>query len=82
MIKVILMLVVNVAGDFLGIYLFHNLYGVALSSIFTFLAGIIYGYWMLKKNIKFKMRDIVYLGFSETKLLTISLLARVTGKNN
>ncbi len=43
MIKVILMLIVNVVGDFAGIYITHNLYGVALSSIFTFLVGIIYG---------------------------------------
>lgn len=82
MVKVILMLVVNIAGDFLGIYIFHNLYGVALSSIFTFLAGIIYGYWVLKRNLKFKIRDIFYLGIVETKLLIISFFSRADQKIN
>jgi O-antigen/teichoic acid export membrane protein len=77
MIKVILMLAVNVVGDFVGIYLTHNLYGVALSSIFTFLTGIIYGYWILKRNLHFKLRDIFKLGITETKLLTIEIIAKL-----
>ncbi len=77
MIKVIMMLAVNVTGDFVGIYLTHNLYGVALSSIFTFLTGIIYGYWVLKKNLHFKLRDIFKLGLLETKLLTIEMVRKV-----
>ncbi|HEY2581414.1 MAG TPA: polysaccharide biosynthesis C-terminal domain-containing protein, partial [Mucilaginibacter sp.] len=81
MIKVILMLVVNIMGDFIGIHLTHNLYGVAFSSIFTFLAGIFYGYWMLKKNLEFKMRDIITLGFNETILLIKDLFSRLKKKN-
>ena len=76
-----LMLIVNVVGDFVGIYLTHNLYGVALSSIFTFLAGIVYGYWVLKKNLKFKIRDIFKLGMVETKLVTVALINRLGAKN-
>jgi O-antigen/teichoic acid export membrane protein len=81
LIKVTLMLVVNVIGDFVGIYLTHNLYGVAASSIFTFLAGIIYGYWVLKRNLKFKIRDIFKLGIVETKLLTVALFSRLGAKS-
>ena len=81
MIKIILMLVVNVLGDFLGIYIFHNIYGVAISSIFTFLAGIIYGYWMLKKYLEFTIADIIKLGASETKLIINTLLDRIKGKS-
>jgi O-antigen/teichoic acid export membrane protein len=77
MIKVLLMLTVNIAGDFAGIYLTHNLYGVALSSIFTFLTGIIYGYWVLKRNLQFKLRDIFKLGLSETRLLTLEIIAKL-----
>lgn len=77
MIKVILMLMVNISGDFLGIYLTHNLYGVALSSIFTFLAGIIYGYWVLKKNLNFKIRDIFVLGASEIMIISKNMLSRL-----
>jgi O-antigen/teichoic acid export membrane protein len=80
MIKVILMLTVNVIGDFVGIYLTHNLYGVALSSIFTFLTGIIYGYWVLKRNLHFKLRDIFKLGLSETRLLTVEIIGKLNRK--
>ena len=69
LIKVVLMLVVNVLGDFLGIYIFHNLYGVALSSIFTFLAGVVYGYWVLKKHLNFTLMDIAKSGIIELKLI-------------
>lgn len=78
--KVIIMLAVNVIGDFVGIYLTHNLYGVALSSIFTFLTGIIYGYWVLKKNLQFKMRDIFKLGLVETRAITVDMFTRFSGK--
>jgi O-antigen/teichoic acid export membrane protein len=67
MIKVILMLIVNVVGDFAGIYITHNIYGVALSSIFTFLVGILYGYWMLKKYLNFTLIDIFKSGVLEIK---------------
>ncbi|MDB4923567.1 oligosaccharide flippase family protein [Mucilaginibacter sp.] len=69
MIKVIIMLVVNVVGDFVGIYFFHSLYAVAIASIFTFLAGVIYGYWILKKYLDFTILGILKMGFTETKAL-------------
>jgi len=81
MIKVILMLIVNVVGDFVGIYITHNIYGVALSSIFTFLVGVIYGYWMLKKHLNFTMMDILKLGVLETKLILIDLPNRFKRKS-
>ncbi len=79
LIKVTLMLVVNVVGDFIGIYFLHNIYGIAIASIFTFIAGIIYGYWALKKNLDFKISDILILGFSETKIAALNLTARLKG---
>ena len=80
MTKVMLMLVVNVAGDFLGIYIFHSIYGVAIASIFTFVAGVFYGYWELKKNLDFTMVDIVKIGFTETKLMALNLFTKLKGK--
>jgi len=80
MIKVTMMLAVNIVGDFVGIYLTHNLYGVALSSIFTFLTGIIYGYWVLKRNLHFKLRDIFKLGLRETRLLTLEMFGKLNRK--
>jgi len=65
MIKVFLMLTVNVTFDFLGILIFHNLYGVAIASIFTFFTGAIFGYWALKKHLQFSIADIFKLGYLE-----------------
>jgi O-antigen/teichoic acid export membrane protein len=76
MTKVIIMLVVNVVGDFAGIAIFHNLYGVAIASIFTFLAGVIYGYWVLRKYLNFTMFGILKMGFVETKNLVIELVGK------
>src|SRR6185503_3037449 len=80
MIKVLLMLSVNVIGDFIGIKLTHNLYGVAISSIFTFLTGIIYGYWVLKRNLNFTLRDILKLGFMEMRSLAEDFIAKQNRK--
>lgn len=67
MIKVFLMLTVNVIGDFAGILIFHNLYGVAIASILTFISGALFGYWQLKKHLKFTIKDIFTLGYQELK---------------
>jgi O-antigen/teichoic acid export membrane protein len=65
MIKVFIMLAVNVSADFAGIFIFHNLYGVAIASIFTFFSGAIFGYLTLKKHLEFSIKDIFYLGYLE-----------------
>jgi O-antigen/teichoic acid export membrane protein len=76
MIKVIFMLIVNVIFDFLGIFIFHNIYGVALGSIITFLAGVIYGYWAIKKHLDFSMKGIFAVGYSESKALVTNALRK------
>lgn len=81
MTKVIIMLVVNITGDFAGIFIFHNLYGVALASILTFLAGVLYGYWILKKHLNFTMLEILRVGFIETKALGIELISKYKKSN-
>lgn len=80
MIKVIIMLVVNVIGDFVGLYLMHSIYGVAIASILTFVAGILYGYWAIKKYLNFSMIDIFVVGFAETKTLLGGLLSKYRSK--
>ncbi|MDB5087974.1 MAG: hypothetical protein JWR09_1968 [Mucilaginibacter sp.] len=81
MIKVVIMLVVNVVGDFVGIYFFHSLYAVAVASIFTFLAGVIYGYWVLRKYLNFTMFGILKMGFVETKALIATFIAKYKARN-
>jgi len=74
MLKVFIMLTVNVAGDFAGIFIFHNLYGVAIASIFTFFTGAIFGLWALKRHMDFSLRGIFYLGYKELMELLGGLL--------
>ena len=80
MIKVFIMLTVNVAGDFAGIFIFHSLYGVAIASIFTFFSGAIFGYWALKKHLQFKMGDIFKLGYIELMELIGMLYQKIRKK--
>jgi O-antigen/teichoic acid export membrane protein len=74
MIKVFLMLTVNVIGDFAGIWLFHSLYGVAIASLFTFIAGAVFGYVALKRHLKFTIKDIFSIGYNEFKIVIHNLL--------
>lgn len=67
MIKVFIMLAVNIIADIAGLLIFKNIYGVALASILTFFTGTIYGYWTLKKYLKFTMLDIFTVGYIEWK---------------
>ncbi|MBD1386891.1 oligosaccharide flippase family protein [Mucilaginibacter rigui] len=74
MAKVILMLIVNVIGDVVGIVIFHSLYAVAIASLFTFCAGAIFGYFTLKKHLKFTIRDIFSIGYRELKNMITHVL--------
>ena len=67
--KILVMLVVNVAGDFAGIAVFHNIYGLAITTVFPTLIGVFVGYWALKKYQPFRLRDIYVVGFIEIKAL-------------
>lgn len=79
MIKVYIMLVVNVIADVIGLLVFHNIYGVAIASTFTFATGIIYGYWGLRKYLDFTIKDIFTLGYAELKELIGTLLRKKAG---
>ncbi len=65
--KVIITLIVNIAGDIIGIYLLKNVYGAALSSFVTLIIGFAYGYWALKKFSSFNFKNTFNLGFAELK---------------
>lgn len=67
-IKVILMLVLNVSGDFIGIFTFGNLYGVALSTLFPLVIGMFFGYYNLNKFIPFKFSNIFVFGHIQIRI--------------
>lgn len=63
--KVLVMVAVNIATDFLGIYLTGNVYGVAFATVFPILTGTIIGYWALNRYSKFTYWSIFKTGFDE-----------------
>jgi O-antigen/teichoic acid export membrane protein len=67
LIKVFIMLSVNVVGDFIGIELFDSIYGVAIASIPTVIAGFVFGYLHLKKKLLLSIADIIFIGFAELR---------------
>ncbi|MEA5141215.1 oligosaccharide flippase family protein [Arcicella rigui] len=66
--KVLVMLVTNVTFDFIGIYFFHNINGVALGSLFTFLSGAIFGYYWLRKYLDFTFMGFFTVGVREIQV--------------
>jgi O-antigen/teichoic acid export membrane protein len=85
LVKILIMLAVNVAGDFIGIAIFRNIYGpeastniygVALATIFPTLVGVFVGYWALKKYEPFSLRQIYVVGFAEAKQMIRRILNR------
>lgn len=63
------MLAGNIAADFTFIYLFKNIYGVALATVVPVLTGVLIGHWALCKYYPFKLTDIITTGYTEVKEL-------------
>lgn len=74
--KVFFMLAINVGGDFLGIFLFGNLYGIAFSTPPTIIGGFLFGYYLLNKKIPISAKEILNQGYIESKSLVIRFLSR------
>lgn len=72
LIKVILMLGVNIVGDLVAIYYFGTAASVAAVSVITFGSGILLGYWLLARHMKFSFNGIVKSGWQSV----IKLVAR------
>ncbi|MBA3828330.1 MAG: oligosaccharide flippase family protein [Taibaiella sp.] len=72
-IKLLLMLAANIIFDFVGIYAFGNVYGVALATIVPTIIAIAIGYWGMNKYYPFKLLDIYKVGYREFMLLLSSL---------
>lgn len=78
--KVLTMLAINVTGDFVGIYFLHNLYGIAIASIPTFVIGTLFGYLSLKNFLNFNLGQILRVGYAESLILLKNLTGKFTGK--
>jgi O-antigen/teichoic acid export membrane protein len=76
-IKVLVMLATNIVFDFIGIYLFGNINGVALATLFTFLSGTLFGYYWLRKYLPITMKGIFQTGYFEIKKVIQNKLNKV-----
>jgi len=59
------MLLVNVVGDLLAIYLFNDVLAVAAVSIVTFLVGVTTGHLLLKQHLDYRFQDFFTVGYAE-----------------
>lgn len=75
--KVLLMLGVHVTGTFLGVLLFKNLYGIAFFGPLTVISGVLYGYYELKKRIDYSIREILLVGWQESKIVITGVYAKL-----
>jgi O-antigen/teichoic acid export membrane protein len=67
--KVIIMLIINIVGNYGLILWFNNLYAVVLSSALAFSVGFIYSYTSLQEFLTFNIRGILSTGMQQIKLL-------------
>lgn len=75
------MLAGNIAADFTFIYIFKNIYGVALATVVPVLTGVLIGHWALCKYYSFKLTDIIITGYAEVKELVLQTLQKLNISN-
>lgn len=76
MVKVFLMLAVNIVGDLLVIWLVPDLQWIAFVSIFTFSAGVVYGYAQVRDVLHFRPLATLNGGFYELKRIVKKLVSK------
>jgi O-antigen/teichoic acid export membrane protein len=63
--KVVVMLLVQVIGGLIALYFIKSIYAIALVSIITFAAGVLFGHLSLRKYISYSLPDLWYYGKAE-----------------
>ena len=76
--KVIIMLIFAVCGDYIGVAMLGNLYGVAFASFFTMFSGVIFGYINLSKYLKVSLPDVLRTGYAEMKSFLQKILLKAS----
>ncbi len=75
-IKVLVMLAGNISADFAGVWLFGNIYGVALATVVPILIGVLVGNWALQRYHAFRFFSIFSTGITEVKSLLRNMLPK------
>ena len=66
--KVLIMLAVSVVTDYVAISLLGNIYGVVVGVFMITLAGVVFGYFSLRRHVSYTIPEIFMEGLNETKL--------------
>jgi O-antigen/teichoic acid export membrane protein len=80
--KISVMLLIKVAGNLMVIYLIGEVWAVAVTSIVTFLAGVLLGIYYLKKSLDFSVKRLLVKGYSESKLVALKGLNKINTVRN
>jgi Na+-driven multidrug efflux pump len=60
------MLGINIPISYLGVLLLKNIWGAALAGPISLIAGIIVGYYHLRKHINYSIKEIIQSGYYES----------------
>lgn len=66
--KVLTMLILTIIGNFVGVAIFKNLYGIIFSTGLALIIGTSFSYYQLQKELDFTFKDILWSGYTEMKL--------------
>ncbi|MCX6205845.1 MAG: oligosaccharide flippase family protein [Bacteroidetes bacterium] len=72
--KLLVMLVINLIADFVVVFYFKSVYGIAITNIFPTLYAIIISYYYIQKSIKIDFSDTLTIGFKEIRSFISSKL--------
>ena len=74
--KILVMLIFTVIGSCIGYFIFHNLYGIVYFTRLSILSGILFGYYSLRKHLKYTFLEIINVGWRETTIILKSFLKK------
>lgn len=78
--KILVMLVVNLLGDYFGLMIFKSVYSIVFANILPILVAIIIAYVPLNKYSKFNFWHIYVVGYKEVILFVKQIYTTLTGK--
>ena len=70
--KLLVMLAINLVADFIIVYYFKSIYGIAITNIFPTLYAIIISYYYIQKSAKIDFSNTISIGFKEIKMFIFS----------
>jgi len=66
--KILVMLVINLVANYIGVSVFHSIYGIAFAGVFPMLFAIIFTYIPLNKYSNFNFWNVYVVGYKEVIL--------------